>query len=350
MLNKITLQNFQSHKNTEIELSEGVNAIVGNSDSGKSAIIRGLRWVIENKNDDSGFIRRGCKDVSVTLDFDDVTVIRSRDNSGNTYIIEDDNDEVHEFKAFKTEIPATVANAIHLSDINLQTQLEAPFLLSESAGEVAKTLNKMVNLSVVHESVNKVKKLVLDCNRSITDTEQQYNENEEAVGQFKYLAQFEKDVKAYELLDKELQDTIRAKSDLAKAISRYHDTTDKIDSFDELLDLEETVEFAVDKIKEVEAISKNVKSLVSILSEISKQTKLHEESCGLVFMETSVNESIAACKAIIELSDILNIADKEQNAITKIYDYLGEYEKEYINLMGVRCPLCENQLVDEIPY
>ena len=45
---KVEIKDFQSHKNTNIEFSEGFNCIIGRSDSGKSAILRALRLVICN--------------------------------------------------------------------------------------------------------------------------------------------------------------------------------------------------------------------------------------------------------------------------------------------------------------
>ncbi|MFR9297315.1 MAG: AAA family ATPase, partial [Aedoeadaptatus pacaensis] len=43
-IEKIILVNFQSHVYSELSLSRGVNVIVGPSDSGKTAIMRALRW------------------------------------------------------------------------------------------------------------------------------------------------------------------------------------------------------------------------------------------------------------------------------------------------------------------
>ena len=49
MIRKLNIQNIQSHKNTELEFSPGINAIVGSSNNGKSAILRALYWVRYNR-------------------------------------------------------------------------------------------------------------------------------------------------------------------------------------------------------------------------------------------------------------------------------------------------------------
>ena len=44
MLKKLILKNFQSHSDSELEFDKGINVICGNSDSGKSSIIRSFIW------------------------------------------------------------------------------------------------------------------------------------------------------------------------------------------------------------------------------------------------------------------------------------------------------------------
>lgn len=73
---KVNLSNFQSHANTSIELSKNFNVIVGESRQGKSAIMRALRWVIENKPSGKSFIKIGEDSAFVELILDDGTIIR----------------------------------------------------------------------------------------------------------------------------------------------------------------------------------------------------------------------------------------------------------------------------------
>ena len=42
MIKKISIKNIQSYRETELELSKGINAIVGSSNNGKTAILRAL--------------------------------------------------------------------------------------------------------------------------------------------------------------------------------------------------------------------------------------------------------------------------------------------------------------------
>ena len=49
MIHSIKIQNIQSHKDTQLEFNPGINAIVGSSNNGKSAILRALYWVVYNR-------------------------------------------------------------------------------------------------------------------------------------------------------------------------------------------------------------------------------------------------------------------------------------------------------------
>ena len=46
MIKKIIMKNFESHENSEIEFSGGLNLIIGQSNQGKSSIVRALALVV----------------------------------------------------------------------------------------------------------------------------------------------------------------------------------------------------------------------------------------------------------------------------------------------------------------
>ncbi len=84
----VRLENFQSHLDTYIELDKGLNVLVGQSDSGKTAILRGVRWVLFNQPRGTDFIRVGADFVRATVFFSDGTaIVRERTASKNRYII-----------------------------------------------------------------------------------------------------------------------------------------------------------------------------------------------------------------------------------------------------------------------
>ena len=70
---KLTIENFQSIKEkTEIDFIEGVNLIIGPSNSGKSAVLRALRGLILNyKGNVKKYLTHNQNQIEVNLQLDD---------------------------------------------------------------------------------------------------------------------------------------------------------------------------------------------------------------------------------------------------------------------------------------
>ena len=82
-IKQVTIKNFQSHKKTVLNLHNGVNAIIGKSDCGKSAILRALGWCIRNRSEDRGFRSSwgGKTDVELTFtDGKEISRVQEKDN------------------------------------------------------------------------------------------------------------------------------------------------------------------------------------------------------------------------------------------------------------------------------
>ena len=159
MLQKIYLKNFQSHKDTTITLAKGLNAIVGTSDSGKSAIMRALRWVVYNRPvqhiSTYKYDEADKKEImSAAMEFDDVTVTRFKKGTVNGYTL---SNVAEPLAAIKTTVPKEVSDALQLSDVNMQSQHKAYFLLTEKGSKKAAKFNEIANLASMDMCVSEVK-------------------------------------------------------------------------------------------------------------------------------------------------------------------------------------------------
>lgn len=160
MIKNITVANFQSHKLTTLELHPGVNAIVGSSNSGKTAVLRALYWLRFNRPSGVDFVSHWNQDKNgnpinpTTVDIqltDSLGIQRRRAKDFNGYTIHDPRTEApgKELEAVKTDVPEEIASALNMSDVNIQRQMDAPFLLSASSGEVARFFNRIIRLDLI---------------------------------------------------------------------------------------------------------------------------------------------------------------------------------------------------------
>jgi len=150
MLKVLRIYNFQSHKHSTLEFHPGVNYIIGASNSGKSAVIRALRWLWLNRPVGTAYISSFSKnkDCLVALETDQFSIIRERTKSKNAYQI---NDVLYE--AFGSNPPEEVGNILDWDVVNLQTQREQAFLLGESPAKVSAYINQIVGLDLIDRSV-----------------------------------------------------------------------------------------------------------------------------------------------------------------------------------------------------
>lgn len=156
MIRSIHVNNFQSHANTTIEPGPGgqLTVITGPSDSGKTAVLRALRWLFYNVPQGADFIRAGCTFARVAVTLEDGTEVeRLRTPSKNQYVIRRPGAESQVYEGFGSGVPFEVQEALGVRPItigdlelalNLAEQLDGPFLgRSISAGARAKVLGML---------------------------------------------------------------------------------------------------------------------------------------------------------------------------------------------------------------
>ena len=154
-LERLKLKDFQRHKVLDVELDQPVTCLVGPSGSGKSAVLRGLRWIVLNKPQGEAFIRHGKKAARGELVVDRKRIVRKKGKAKNEYSISD-SAEGGRFKAFGNDPPQAVQKILDVSEDSFQRQLDAPFWFSLTPGQVAKEINRIVDLEVIDRTLEKL--------------------------------------------------------------------------------------------------------------------------------------------------------------------------------------------------
>ncbi|KKL65606.1 hypothetical protein LCGC14_2153280, partial [marine sediment metagenome] len=262
-LTSIHLENFQSHEETFLELSPGVNVIIGPSDSGKTSIVRALRWLTWNRPGGEAFRSSWGGDTSVTVCLDKTMVRRERKKNHNMYYIDD-----HVYEAFGSEVPSDVVKLLNLDSVNLQQQLDRPFLLDTPPGQVAHYLNEVAHLDVIDRALQRLAKWI----RGIESDIRTHTSNQERLGEaqssFDYLPNMEKTIERLE----EQEGTLREKQDkhrkLGETIDQALRVNTKLDTIRPLLDLDPLVDVALEHRKVKRGLVKEASSLFDLTDRI----------------------------------------------------------------------------------
>lgn len=215
MLNRLRIKNFQKHDKLDVTFASGVTTIVGSSDTGKSSIVRALRWVCTNKPNGNSFIRHGSKSTSVRLEFDGETVTRTK-GSSNTYRLADE-----EFHSFSSSVPEKIKSLLKLDAINFQSQHDTPFWFAESAGQVSKNLNEIIDLSVIDNTLSEVASTLRKCRSDTESLQRSLSASQEQLESLSWVLESSAEFDAIDRTAKEIKtrgETIEQLHDLIQII------------------------------------------------------------------------------------------------------------------------------------
>ena len=302
MLKKLTLTNFQAHKDTTIDLSTGVNVIVGRSDRGKSSIIRSLQLLFFNRPGGSSYIRHGAKECRVDLELaTGVVLSRIRGKSKNQYQINDD----EPLKAPGRDVPEEVLAECPIQEINFQGQHDSPFMLSETAGECGRMLNRLVDLTVIDRILSSLNTNKRNTSNKLEFTKETMKDLRSDCAKYADVSSMRTDADA-------LAETLKKNEILARGIS---DASKAIDSYSSL--------FA--EVAEEKDPSEALESIVAIegLGKAVAQAAAQGE-----ILEEAIYE---AHKTALDLHDM-----KESEALL---------QEEYDSIMKDACPLCGQPVI-----
>lgn len=337
MITKIEIKNFQSHKNTVLEFDKGVNVICGESDNGKSAVIRAVRWVVENQPQGTEKINSNWNEdfkepLSVKLYTEKGYVERIRDKKRNGYNICKNGEEEVVLDAIGKGVPKEVTDFLNVSDVNFQFQLDPPYLLTKSAGEASKYLNEIVHL----DSIDKI--------MSIADSDKRQLSSEQKI--------VETDIKK---LEEELKNTewINEADNLCKRTEKLYEMVDNISvQVSELynsINNYETLESSKMDLIEHNNLIKQIENIV-----IPDTKELEDSISNYDLYDSQIVDLSEAIKLVNDIDSIIVIDTKELEDSISQYSELSnnvqQYENELVELkdsLPSICPFCGNELDKE---
>lgn len=155
-LGEMVIEFFQSHVKTVLPFVRGVNIIYGVTDVGKSAIGRGFEALAFNRWPRD--FRTGYKKPTlISGKIGNKRVVRTKSSTKNYFeiydgdVIDEKLDVVDKYK-----VPNKVRNILNFSDINFQGQDDSPYLIGDTAGSVAKTINRITRWEDLDEWVTEL--------------------------------------------------------------------------------------------------------------------------------------------------------------------------------------------------
>jgi len=314
MIKSISIKNFQSHKSTELEFAPGINGIVGISQSGKTAILRAFNLLANNRP-------QGARYFNNQADVKEPCTVEVILNSGEKIILTKIMTEAKDGKISLKEtfyelngekwkgsqtVPDKILQVLNLGELNFQSQLDPPFLVTSSSGEIAKTINRVTHLEQVDEFVSDLSKKI---------------------------GGFSREIKFKEIERDKIEDSVANLPDIPK-VEKYINRLDVLSRKKKALDAEETsllgfiddLEECREKLKEAEEISARISS---VEKKIVRHEKLAEK-----------RESLLQDQQLVEGYIFLVARNRKKT------ENLKRLKKELEELLSQQeiCPTCETPL------
>lgn len=300
-IKSIKIKNFRSHKDTHIEFDPNVNIIIGENDSGKTNILRVLKWIVDNRpsGDDMRSFWEG--DTVAKLDVDNIIIERIRTNSENLYKM---NGEV--YKAFGQGVPEQIAKFLNMNPNNISFQMDGPFLLGLSAADVAKHYNKIIKLDIIDQVVSNINKILKEEETNLKFSKISLKEEQDKLKIFDWLDDAEINIRYLEKIEVKINNLKKGIESLETLslklvrLSEKHDLINRVlineSKVNELIQLDKTIQNEFDKYKNLAQLKDKLKLLVEKQNKISLILKHNE----------AVNNLISDCKLIEDKKQDLN--------------------------------------------
>lgn len=310
-LKSLRLQNFQVHTDLYVPLDPGITAILGPTNCGKSSVFRSIRWLVEHKPA-TGLLTHGTDSMSVSIETDQTQVSRFKTPKEYGYSVGQS-----VFVACANSQPLEIRDSLGLSEINLQGQHDPPFLLTLTPGQMARELNRIVDLSVIDKANAEAASRYLKAKNTATALEEIEDKQIAQVESLAWVSQADADLSALEDLTTRIEASVQRRVDLLELCRDIEQDTLTIGVFSQV-------------ISELEVLSQGL-------------SDLHSKSLRYIQL---FEIEVALSKAESDLSD-LNACGK---ALAALRGPAAEIQKQKERLSALRTVLVHAEASVEISH
>jgi DNA repair protein SbcC/Rad50 len=344
MLNTIKIKNFQVHRHIILDLHKGINAITGTSDAGKSSIVRAIKFLATNRPRGTAFISHNKTKTEIAMEFDGVTVSRKRGKGINSYELGNQS-----FNVVKSDVPEEVTQFLNFSETTIQSQHDKYFLLQDSAGEVAKKLNKVANLDIIDYVMKEVNKKVRETQWKTTQAKEKIEGLETDIEKYEHLETVEPLLAS--LGEKTQKHTALADLwwDMDTACRKVESTEEILDDLNSWLEIEEPFIALIQlgtKFGESLITRQNLNNVIDEI-EVSKERirglseqAEYEEMVEGILRYALERERLT--KDVLRIEELLYSTELEREIIAEKSLDIEDLTKDAVSLVKENklCPLC----------
>jgi hypothetical protein len=143
-----------------------------------------------------------------------------------------------DWSAIGTGVPETVVQTLNISELSWQSQMDAPFLLSASPGEVARTLNEVADLDKIDSTLVNINRMARDNRSQLTETASRKQQLEIELSRYRGLDGQLKTIASLKEMERKagaLEELVGVGTDLLSHVKEVNDKLPAYQSVDDWL-------------------------------------------------------------------------------------------------------------------
>ena len=339
---KVSVKDYQIIKQAILDFKPGLTSIIGPSNNGKSSILKAIKSAVYTEPGSTP-IRNGAQSYIVGIQDNGHTVVYQKKDGSSKYLVDDKS-----YSKFGLSTPEEVSTALNIRELilngnkvqlNFWNQMDKPFLLDKSAGE----LFKFILDSGENDQLSSVLKAM------VTDRQSLNKEADNLQGQITALE---------DSIDKQQKESDK----LVPVIEKANNLIDKKSKYDELNKLKELIQnyFILDKrIEEHETSLKIIKDKEKIYNKLNLKLFKNKLDINKDIEDYNQNETqiLNVYNDIVNTQNMLDILNRLKLSelsylINKIDEYkiiLNDIEKYSDVILKLTKAIPSKTLIDKIP-
>lgn len=167
-IKSLVIKRFQSYKDVILYFDSGINIIQGETNKGKSSIIRSLSSLFYNNPKGTHLIQHGSDNyfIEATLN-NDIKIAKERKKNSNKYIVTFPDGRTEKFSSFGNDVPKIITELLESPTfnvdntkegeiiLNIASQLEPHFLITSTGTIKSKVLTKLTGGHIIDEAIKR---------------------------------------------------------------------------------------------------------------------------------------------------------------------------------------------------
>lgn len=316
MFKGLYIKAFQSHKKTSLSFHPGLNVIKGKGLSGKTAIWRVIRLLKDNRPLGFRYHNKSVKGSETVVGAsltDGPGITLSKTKKTAVYKIEGE----EPLRKFGQKVPKEIREILNLGSLNLQGQLDPPFLVTESPPEIFRQISQITNSEQLTNWSSIASNRINEFNREAKRQKGKIRDLNKLLRKLpsKELEKVDKIISKIEKLEGKIIALTKEYDIIDDCLAQIEDLGKKIEKKGEYLKINQyliQIDFDTQKIRELKRESVTLSNILDMRDELKGAIKRKDQLINKYARTLKDKRQCPTCFASIKAKDVERIIREMQ--------------------------------------